>query len=77
MCSTACKIDVYWHKVAQLKDPTGQSHFAILTRLAKAVLIVPHGNADVERSFSKMGLNKTKLQNSLGIDTLNALLQLE
>ena len=77
LCSTACKIDVYWHKVAQLKDLTGELRFPLLARLAKAVLIVPHGNADVERSFSKLGLNKTKLRNSLGTDTLNALLQLQ
>ena len=67
----------YWHKVGQLKDLTGQPRYPVLTRLAKAVLIIPHGNADVETSFSKMGLNKTKLRNSLGTDTLNALLQLQ
>ena len=77
LCSTACKIDVHWHKVAQLKDLTGELRFPLLARLAKAVLIVPHGNADVERSFSKLGLNKTKLRNSLGTGTLNALLQLQ
>ena len=73
----ATAIDTYWHKVGQLKHPNGQLRYPVLTRLAKAILIIPHGNADVERSFSKMGLNKTKLRNSLGTDTLNALLQLQ
>jgi len=31
-----------------------------LTKLAKAILVVPHGNADTERLFSHLGLNKTK-----------------
>ena len=34
------------------------SRYPLLTKLAKAVLIVPHGNADIERMFSHMGLNK-------------------
>lgn len=70
-------IDGYWHNIRQLQDPTGQPRYPVLTRLAKSILIIPHGNADIERSFSKMGLNKTKLRNSLGTDTLNALLQLQ
>ena len=52
-------IDGYWHKISQLQDPTGQPRYPVLTRLAKSILIIPHGNADIERSFSKMGLNKT------------------
>ena len=36
------------------------------SKIAKAVLIIPHGNADTERMFSHMGLNKTKLRSSLG-----------
>ena len=47
-----------------------------LTKLAKAVLIIPHGNVDVERIFSHMGLNKTKVRNSLNVDTLTALLRM-
>ena len=31
-----------------------------MTRLAKALLVIPHGNADTERLFSHLGLNKTK-----------------
>ena len=75
--TAATAIDAYWHKIGQLQDPTGEPRYPVLSRLAKAILIIPHGNADVERSFSKMGLNKTKLCNSLGTDTLNALLQLQ
>ena len=29
-----------------------------MTRLAKALLVIPYGNADTERLFSHLGLNK-------------------
>ena len=45
--------------------------------LAKAVIFVPHGNADVERMFSHIGLNKTKLRSQLSTETLSALLCLQ
>ena len=36
-------------------------------------LIIPQGNADTERLFSRIGLNKTKHRNRLRISTLNPL----
>ena len=60
-----------------MQDTAGHQRFPLLTRLAKAILVVPHGNADVERCFSQMGLNKTKLRNKLGVNTMNALLQVQ
>lgn len=71
------EVDVYWHRIGQLEDTGGKLRYPLITRLAKSVLIIPHGNADVERMFSHMGLNKTKIRNSLGADTLTALLQLQ
>lgn len=71
------EIDLYWHRIGQVEDMAGKLRYPLLTRLAKSVLIIPHGNADVERIFSHMGLNKTKTRNSLGLDTLTALLQLQ
>ena len=46
----------------------------LLSKLAKAIIVIPHGNADVERMFSLIGLNKTKLCSRLSIETLSALL---
>ena len=71
------EIDTYWYRVGQLKDASGMQLYPLLAKLAKAVLIIPHGNADVERMFSHMGLTKTKLRNCLNVDTLTALLQLQ
>ena len=71
------EIDTYWHRVAQITDSLGKLRYPLLTKLAKSVLIIPHGNADIERMFSHLGLNKTKLRNSLSVDTLTALLRLQ
>ena len=53
-------IDTYWHKISQILDSDGKICYPLLTKLAKAVLIIPHGNADVERSFSHMDQTKQK-----------------
>ena len=66
-----------WHKISQILDSDGKICYPLLTKLAKVVLIIPYGNADVERIFSHMGLNKTKVRNSLGVDTLTALLRMQ
>ena len=36
------------------------SSFGRLSKVAKLVLVLPHSNADAERVFSVVGLNKTK-----------------
>ena len=40
------------------------SRFGRLSRVAKLVLVLPQSNADAERVFSVVGLNKTKTRNS-------------
>ena len=60
-------IDTYWHKISQILDSDGKICYPLLTKQPKVELIIPHGNADVERIFSHMGLNKAKVRNSLGV----------
>ena len=67
--ASAHEVDTYWHELSQLKDTCRKLPYPFRTRLAKSVLIIPHGNADVERMFSHMGLRY------LGVDTETALLQ--
>ena len=68
----------YWHQVGKITDHvSGNIRFPLLSQLAKAILVIPHGNADIERMFSQLGLNKTKLRSSLGTETLTALLRLQ
>lgn len=61
-------IDHYWAKVSK----TGE--FPTLCKLAKAMLILPHSNAEVERVFSKLTLIKTSHRTLLGAPMLNALM---
>ena len=70
-------IDEYWYKVSVITDIAGDVRYPLVSKLAKAILIIPHGNADIERMFSRVGLNKTKLRNSLSTETLSALLCLQ
>ena len=64
----------HWHKVGAVQDLSGQNRYPTLTKLAKAILEIPHGNADTERLFSHVGLNKTKHRSSLGLPIFNAFL---
>ncbi len=47
---------------------TGVKEFERLAVVAKLVLVLPHANADAERVFSVVGLNKTKRRDSLALD---------
>ena len=53
------EVDNYWHAISQIKTSWKLSiatpHWK---KLAKATLVIPHGNADTERLFSYIGLNK-------------------
>ena len=69
----AMPIDKYWHNVSAITDIAGDLKYRLLSK-QKAILIIPHGNADIERMFSHV---KTKLQNRLSNETLSALLCLQ
>ena len=69
--------DKYWHAVSKIQNLTRAMRYPMLSALAKAILVIPHGNADTERLFSHVGLNKTKLRKSLSVSTLNALLMVQ
>ena len=54
---------------------TGAKEFERLAAVAKLVLVLPHSNADAERVFSVVGLNKTKTRYSLALDgTLSSIM---
>jgi hypothetical protein len=68
-------VETYWINVSRLKDSNGTLRFPVLTRLVRILMALPHGNADVERLFSKVTLIKTKLRNRLHDSTVNSILQ--
>jgi hypothetical protein len=46
------RIDYYWSQVLALKTTDGRPKYPVLAKLVKNILIISHGNADVERGFS-------------------------
>ena len=67
--------DTYWHVISQIKDCLETEYFySTLVKLAKPILVIPHGNAETKRLFSQIGLNKMKHRNRWGISILNSLL---
>ena len=64
------EVGKYWHTISQIKDSLETEYrYSTLAKLAKAILVQPHGNADTQRLFGNIGLNKTKHRNSLGIQS--------
>ena len=71
-------VDKYWHTINQIKDFLETEYrYSTLAKLAKAILVIPHSNADTEHLFSHIALNKMKHRNRLGISTLNSLLTVQ
>ena len=55
------EVDKYWHAISQIKDCLETEYrYSTLAKLAKAILVIHHGNADTEHICSHIGLNKTK-----------------
>ena len=47
------EVDKYWHAISQIKDCLETKYrYSTLAKLAKAILVIPHGNVDTECLFS-------------------------
>lgn len=46
-------VDQHWQKVFELKKADGSAKYPLLCKVIKALLCIPHGNADLERGFSE------------------------
>lgn len=46
------RVDFYWNKVLSITAHSGLPKYPVLSKLIKNVLILSHGNSDVERGFS-------------------------
>lgn len=64
----------FWKEVSKLKKGDGTLAFPELIKVVSMFLSLPHSSACVERVFSTINLNKTKLRNRLGANTLSGLL---
>lgn len=46
-------LDEHWHRVQEMKNSLGHTKFPLLSKFAKCLIILTHGNADPERGFSE------------------------
>ena len=58
-------MDVLWHYLSYLGAANNSSRFPRLTSVGKLVLTIPHSNAQEERLFSMVRMNKTAFRPSL------------
>ena len=70
------EVDQYWHAVSKLADGS-TVRFPLLGHLAKALLVLPHSSADVERHFSTMGMEKDGLRNRMSDELLDSLMTIK
>lgn len=64
----------YWRKVKTQETGDYSEAFPTINQFVKHIFTLPHSSACVERVFSAINLNKTKIRNMLGTDTLTGIL---
>nr|CAI5832605.1 unnamed protein product [Callosobruchus analis] len=64
----------FWKEVCNFKKGDNSLVFPELSRFINILFTLPHSSACVERLFSATNINKTKLRNSLGSETLSGIL---
>ncbi|KAL3195697.1 hypothetical protein MRX96_001819 [Rhipicephalus microplus] len=71
---SSSNVVTHWVSVFSLQTPAGQAKYPKVTKLVKAVLSLPHGNADCERGFSE---NKQTVhhRSTLSIASISSLRQ--
>jgi len=66
-------IDKYWAKVFKKTTDLGQPMCPTLSKLVKCVIIIAHGNADVERGFSANASIVTPNRSALNASSVSGL----
>jgi len=64
----------FWKTVKDLKNGDNLEEFSTLNSFVSYVLTLPHSSASVERLFSSINLNKTKIRNRISTDTMTGIL---
>lgn len=65
-------VEQHWQAIFDQKKPDNGAKYPLLSKVVKALLCIPHGNADVERGFS---VNRRQLneRSRLTIQTVNGI----
>lgn len=64
----------FWKTIRDQKDGNNLEVYPLINKLVVYILILPHSSACVERLFSTINLNKTKIRNRLSTETLTGIL---
>jgi len=67
------RIDYYWSKIMSLTNNLGLPKYPTLTKIVRNVLIMSHGNSDVERGFSINEHFVTENRTLLSLSSINGL----
>lgn len=67
-------IHEFWQKISQMKLGDNSAKFQKLCNFIFNLFCLPHSSATVERVFSQVNLNKTKIRNKLSSETLTGIL---
>lgn len=63
------RMDKLWAYLSHVRDSvTGHLSYSLLVNVSKLVLTLPHSNADEERIFSLVKMNKTDFRSALSLD---------
>ena len=66
------RIEKYWKNFIDLKGSDGGPKYHNVSMVVNACLTMSHGNADVERGFSKSGCILTENNTAMSLKMLNA-----
>ena len=66
-------VDILWWYIGHMKQSASSTkRFQHLTRIAEAVLVIPHSNAEEERLFSIVRQNKTDSRSCSRLDNTSS-----
>ncbi len=64
----------FWKAVDKRCYASGEPEFPLLMKLVEVIMVLPHSSATVERIFSAININKTKIRNRLSTVSLTGIL---
>lgn len=64
----------FWNQIENIKNSLNEHHFNNLFQIIEVIMILSHSSASVERGFSQLTPNRTKIRNRLSIKTVGIIL---
>ncbi|CAH1379246.1 unnamed protein product, partial [Tenebrio molitor] len=72
--NTSKDVIEFWNEVREQRKGDDSETFPHLNKLIRYIFTLPHSSASVERIFSQINLNKTKIRNQLSAESLTGIL---